>query len=210
MAAKRIYKPRSELKALSILKLSALALGVILFFSLLAYFYVNDFSPTARCVKTASQNAVMDIAARGGFDSAGNCINYGIYSVPLYKEGANENIPSLEDIKTAIALKVMQQAPECGDDIEARIAGDNVKVGKMLSHATVDVDMKGIYEKAISLYQSQKSAASISLAELARMAKQGDYVLHINANNSTILYFMTFTKEQVNENPVVYSFGIRK
>lgn len=210
MAAKRVFKPKSELRALSIAKVSALALGVALFFSLLAYYYVNDFSSTARCVKAASQSAVMDVAARGGFESDSGYIQYGMYSVPLYREGANENIPSLEDIKKAIASNVMQQKPECGNGIETRIAGNNIKIGRMLSHATVDVDMGSIYDKAMILYQSQKSAASISLAELARMAKQGDYVLHINANNNTILYFMTFTKEQVNENPLVYSFGIRK
>lgn len=210
MAAKRVYRPRNEQKAFSIAKTAVLALGILLFFSLLAYYYVNDFSSTARCVKSASQNAVMDIAARGGHESDKNCVKYGAYSVPLYKEGINEDIPSLEDIKKAIASEVMQQKPECGDDIDARFAGDNVKVGRMFSHTTVDVDMGGIYEKAMLLYQTQKIATSISLAELARMAKQGDYVLHINANNSTILYFMTFTKEKVNENPLVYSFGIRK
>ncbi|MDI6737354.1 MAG: hypothetical protein QME12_02440 [Nanoarchaeota archaeon] len=210
MPAKRVYRPRSEIKACSIAKTAALALGVILFFSLLAYYYVNDFSSTARCVKAASQNAVLDVAARGGFESDKGYVTYGLYSVPLYREGANEHIPSMEDIKKAIASQVMRQKPECGEGIDVRIAGDNVKVGRMLSHATVDVDMQGIYDKAMLLYQSQKSATSISLAELARMAKQGDYVLHINANNSTILYFLTFTKEEVNENPVVYSFGIRK
>ncbi len=208
--AKKFYRTRGELKKTFIIKIAACALLLLLFFSLLVAYYASHLTDKAKCLKEPAQEAVLKVAANGGYLSPASFISYHSYSVPFYKGSGIETVPSMEDVKEGILQYVEENAPDCGDDIEVRIKGGDVKVGSVFSHATVDVDMEEIYDEAVRLYAKQKDASVISLAELARMAKDGDYIMQINANNDTILYLLSFTKEQIAEIPVVYSFGIRR
>ena len=209
MSAKRVYKPRNESKAIEIVKIAAVISFVIVFFSISAAIYAEHFSKTAKCMNTAANDAVLKIAANGGFLEVSDGIAYNSYNVPLYLNKGVESMPSIEQVESAM-LDYAKANSQCEGEIKIRVTDDEVQFGRFFRHASVNVDFPETYEKAKALFDSQKNTEAISLAELARMAKQGDYVLHINANNDTILYFMTFTKEQVNCVPLVYSFGIRR
>lgn len=208
--AKMFYRPKSELKKILIIKIAACALLLVLFFSLLVAYYAGHLTDKAKCLKQPAKDAVMAVAANGGYLSPPSFDRYHSYSVPFYKEGDAEAIPSMDDIKAGILDYLKTNAPECGDDVEVRIKGDDVKIGSPFSHTTIDVDMNGIYDEAVKLYSKQKNTSVISLAELARMAKEGDYIMQINANNNTVLYLLSFSKEDIDDVPVVFSFGIRR
>ena len=209
MSTKRIYKPKNQSEAIKIVKIAAIAALVIVFFSFLAVIYAEHFSKTANCLRNVADDAVLKIAANGGYLTVEDAANYNSYTVPLYMKQGVESMPSMEQVESAM-LEYAKVNSQCEGEIRIRVTEDEVQFGKFFGHAGVNVNFPEYYGKAKALFDSQKSADAISLAELARMAKQGDYVLHINANNDTILYFMTFTKEQVNCVPLVYSFGIRR
>jgi len=209
MSAKRIYKPRNQSETIKIVKIAAIIALIIIFFSIFAVVYAEHFSKTSKCLKAAANDAVLKIAANGGYLAVSDGIKYNSYDIPLYLKQGVESMPSIEQAESAM-LEYAKANSQCEGEINIRVTDDEVQFGRFFRHASVNVDFPELYEKAKALFDSQKSAEAISLAELARMAKQGDYVLHINANNDTILYFMTFTKEQVNCVPLVYSFGIRR
>ncbi|MFH1066120.1 MAG: hypothetical protein V1734_06445 [Nanoarchaeota archaeon] len=209
MSAKRIYKPKNQSETIKIVKIITIAAAVIILFSLLAVIYAEHFSKTSKCLRTAADDAVLKIAANGGFLEVSDGIKYNSYDVPLYMKQGVESMPSMEEVESAM-LEYVKANSRCEGEIRIKVTDDEVQFGRFFRHAGVNVNLPESYEKAKVLFDSQKSADAISLAELARMAKQGDYVLHINANNDTILYFMTFTKEHVNCVPLVYSFGIRR
>ncbi|MBU2637575.1 MAG: hypothetical protein KJ955_01235 [Nanoarchaeota archaeon] len=207
---KRFYRPKDELKKLLVIKIAVCIVMLIIFFSLLVAYYASHLTDKANCLRGPARDAVLTVCANGGYLSPASFVGYHSYSVPFYKDKDVENVPSMEDVKKGILQYLKENAPECGDDIEVRIKGDDVKVGSAFSHTTIDVDMKEIYDEAVKLYTKQKDTSVISLAELARMAKEGDYIMQINANNDTILYLLSFTEEEIGGIPVVYSFGIRR
>lgn len=210
MAAKRIYRPKTEAKENETIKIVAVIAFIVIIFALLASIYASHFSKTSRCLKPVAEESVLAIAANGGYNVApSNSVTYNTYTVPIYMDKGVEAMPSIESIETSM-LEYAESKSHCDDNIRVRIEDGKVRFGKLFRHSSVNVDFLDIYSKAKALFDSQKNANAISLAELARMAKQGDYVLHINANNNTILYFMTFSKEKVKETPLVYCFGIRR
>ena len=208
---KRYFRANKEARNIRIVKAVSIVALLALFFSLLAYLYIDRFSSSSACLKPLSEEAVLKITANGGYSSLPtDAVAYNSYIVPLYmKEGA-EFMPSLEDVQASLLSYVREKNKLCDDDIKVRFGRHDVKIGRAFEHAVVPVALEEDYDKAVQLYEAQKNISAISLAELARLAKQGNYVLHINANNNTILYFMTFTNEVVDGKPLVFAFGIKK
>lgn len=207
---KRFYRAKDEIRKTLLIKIAVCAVLLVVFFSLLVAYSISSLTETARCLKQPASQAVLKVAANGGYAYPESFVGYNAYSVPLYRDKDVEAVPSMDNIKAAILLYVKESAPYCSQDIKVRVDSRNVKVGRIFSHAVVDVDMEEVYDEAIRLYEKQKHASVISLAELARMAKNGDYIMQINANNDTVLYLLSFTGEGIGDAPLVYSFGIRR
>jgi len=160
------------------------------------------------CVKSVVEDSVLEIAKQGG-SSYGNTIRYNGYDVVLYADGDIESVPSIDDIQRAINELANERVAECGDKkVDVRIIGQNVLVSAT-SQILLGIDIAGCYEKAYKLYENQKRDV-VSLVDLARMAKEGGYVLDVHISNDSVIYILSFNDMFVKGKQLTYAFGIRK
>ena len=65
------------------------------------------------------------------------------------------------------------------------------------------------YENAMELYNQQKAVKVLSLIDLARLAKQKNFILHFDmADKDAMVYLLTFNNTIIKRQPLVYTFGI--
>ena len=138
---KEYTESRNESKAIEIVKIAAVIALLIVFFSISAAIYAEHFSKTAKCMNTAANDAVLKIAANGGFLEVSDGIAYNSYNVPLYLKQGVESMPSIEQVESAM-LDYAKANSQCEGEIKIRVTDDEVQFGRFFRHASVKVDFR--------------------------------------------------------------------
>jgi len=168
-----------------------------------------------------------------------NAVDYEYYTVPLYFDKGKENVPKISDIEKAVAERIEEELQDCTDfgklhfsaepsrEPSARVSISKDEVGVELEwpikvgneetgtvtisdfSASVKANIPETFEKTVALYKRQKDFKVVSLIDLARLAKEKDYILHFDVKDDAMLYILTFNKTIIKEQPLVYTFGIK-
>lgn len=191
----------------------------------------------SNCLGYVAGDAVLKIASQGGYYEPPSPVYYDMYSIPVYYDKGKEKVPGLDDIEEGIAAYINANMARCTGDFpglrftaEALDEPDSsVAIGNEISleldwpvrigneeKATVSdfsarlaISLKSPYEKAISLYDEQKGISLISLSDLAKLAKDREYILHFDFEEEAVLYILTFNDILIKKQPLVYTFAVR-
>ncbi|MBU4352011.1 MAG: hypothetical protein KJ939_02925 [Nanoarchaeota archaeon] len=183
------------------------------------------------CLESVTNEAAINIFAKGGYYEIENPILYTSYKIPIYYNKGKENVPSLEDIEKEISKYVESKLQICTNNFpnlkftvqSLKNPKTTIKIAKNLfvelewsirlgdnEQATIseffqelELNLKDPYEKSIKLYEEQKNLDVISLSDLAKLAKKEEYLLHFDFQEGAILYILTFE-----EIPLTYTFSI--
>lgn len=191
------------------------------------------------CLQSAAQDAILKIYAKGGYSTPKKSVSYDYYTVPIYFDKGKETVPTMQNIASNIAFAVQSAVPSCANfnaaGMKARALKRpevDVSIGKKVINfdmewpiqvtgaedatATVSqfstevkADIFFPYENAMELYNQQKAIKVLSLIDLARLAKQKNFILHFDmADNDAMVYLLTFNRTIIQRQPLVYTFGI--
>lgn len=192
-----------------------------------------------QCLEYSLQDALLKVSSRGGYYNMPLSVAYESYNVPIYYNNGQEKVPTIESIENEIADYIDESIADCAGNFgkvqlevtkakrpEAVVSigsksvsveltwpliltkeGDSTRVSDFSAETVVA--FKGIFDKAIELYNDQKAKNVISLADLARLAKSKDYLLHFDFKEGAVVYVLTFNDVTVKKQPVVYTFAIK-
>lgn len=190
------------------------------------------------CLQSAAEDAVLKVVARGGYNVPKNSVQYDSYTVPIYFNKGKETVPSMQNIAQEIAIAIKNDVPSCANFKAAGMpvkalkrpevtitAGKKIinigmewplTVGTDAESATISefsteiaADIENPYTYALGLYNQQKAIKVLSLIDLARLAKQNNFILHFDmADNDAMVYLLTFNKTIIRREPLVYTFAI--
>lgn len=190
------------------------------------------------CLQSAAEDAVLSVVAKGGYNAPKSSVQYDYYNVPIYFNKGKETVPSMQNIASEIALAIKNNVPSCANFKAAGMPVKAVKrpevtitagkklitidmewpltVGTEAESATISefsteikADIENPYEYAMALYNQQKAIKVLSLIDLARLAKQNNFILHFDmADKDAMVYLLTFNKTIIQRQPLVYTFGI--
>jgi|GEM_PF-5487043 len=201
---------------------------------------VDQVTPfVSDCVSSTVEDAILKVFARGGYNSPKNAIEYEYYTIPLYFDKGKETIPTIDMIEKEIEKAVEGNINSCANFNALKFPVTALKqptadvtFGKKIAEASLEwqlkigteeesavvsefsgetrADLLTPYEHAIDLYNKQKNIKVLSLIDLARLAKQKDYVLHFDMVGDAMVYLLTFNTTIINKQPLVYTFAIRQ
>lgn len=192
----------------------------------------------AKCIKPIAEEALLKIASQGGYYETA-FMGYDTYRVPLYYTPEKESVPAMPVIESAVSDYLSSEAEKCalgfsqfGFDVrQLKKPLAEVSIGKKIVSVEVNWPLEiasngetekitsfstefesgfdSAYTSAIELYESQKEKSLISLAELARLSTQKDYVLYFDFVQDYVLYIITFDNLMIQDKPIVYTFAIK-
>lgn len=190
------------------------------------------------CLQSSAENAVLKVVAKGGYNAPRNSVEYDYYTVPIYFNKGKETVPSMQNIASEIALAIKNEVPSCANfkaagmpvkavkrpevsisvgkkiitvDMEWPLTVGNEQESATISEfsASIPADIESPYEYTMALYNQQKAIKVLSLIDLARLAKQNNFILHFDmADNDAMVYLLTFNRTIIQRQPLVYTFGI--
>lgn len=202
---------------------------------------VEEVKPfVSDCIGSTVENAILKVIGSGGYNQPKNAVDYEYYTIPVYFDKGKETVPTLESIQTEIEKALVSNIQSCANfntfsfpvkALEKPKA--DVVIGKRLAEASLEwkiqvgdetesatisefsgqtkANIADPYAYAIELYNKQKVIKVLSLIDLARLAKQKNYILHFDmAENNTMVYLLTFNTTIINKQPLVYTFAIRQ
>lgn len=200
---------------------------------------VEEVKPFVQdCLESVTEDAVLRIIAKGGYSKPKKSVEYNYYNVPIYFDKGKETVPAMQDIANEIAFAARDNIVSCANfnavnlpvkalkrpeaavsigkkavaveldwPLQVVSGEDSVTISEF--SAEVKADIFYPYEHAIELYNKQKVIKVLSLIDLARLAKQRDFILHFDmAGNDAMVYLLTFNKTIIKREPLVYTFGI--
>jgi len=190
------------------------------------------------CLESVSEDAILRIIAKGGYNAPKNFVTYDYYTVPLYFNKGKETVPGMQDVANEIAFAVKSDVAQCANFNAVKLPVKALKRPEatvIISKALVTIDLEWPlqvgaeeesatisefsakvkadvffpYENAMELYNQQKAIKVLSLIDLARLAKQKNFVLHFDmADKDAMVYLLTFNRTIIKRQPLVYTFGI--
>ncbi|MDI6737358.1 MAG: hypothetical protein QME12_02460 [Nanoarchaeota archaeon] len=190
------------------------------------------------CLQSAAEDAILKIYSKGGYNAPKKTVSYDYYTIPVYFDKGKEAVPAMQDIANEIAFAIKANVPSCANFNAAGISAKalkrpevDVSIGKKLISISMDwpiqveageasatvsefstevkADIFFPYENAMELYNQQKAIKVLSLIDLARLAKQNNFILHFDmAGNDAMVYLLTFNRTIIQRQPLVYTFGI--
>jgi hypothetical protein len=257
---KTIYKPRHNPKKgqvtlfiiLGIVLLIAVSVGIVLRKDISAGIQkvkisrsvelqqeVDKVEPFVQdCLESTTEDAILRIVAKGGYNAPKNFVTYDYYTVPIYFDKGKETVPGMQDVANEIAFAVKSDVAQCANFNAVSLPVKALKrpeatvtiskavvtidlewplqVGTETESATISefsakvkTDIYFPYENAMELYNQQKAIKVLSLIDLARLAKQKNFILHFDmADKDAMVYLLTFNRTIIQRQPLVYTFGI--
>lgn len=191
------------------------------------------------CIGSTVDNAILKVFAQGGYNSPANTVEYEYYNIPVYSDKGKETYPSVSDIEKEIEKALESSIKSCANFNSLKFPVTSlsqpdakVSIGKKIADASLEwqlrvgteedsavvsefsgetnADLLTPYEDAMELYNRQKAIKVLSLIDLARLAKQKDYILHFDTAGDAMVYLLTFNTTKINKQPLVYTFAIRQ
>ena len=191
------------------------------------------------CVKSVAEDGVLKIMARGGYNEPKKAVQYDYYTIPVYFDKGKESVQTIAGIEKELALYVQNNVPVCANvgtlgfpvkslskpaadvsigskavsvavDWQLQVGGEQESATIRDFSADVKAGLTSPYEYAIELYNKQKAIKVLSLIDLARLAKQKDFILHFDMQDDAMVYLLTFNRTLINKQPLVYTFAIRQ
>lgn len=191
------------------------------------------------CIGSTVENAILKVFARGGYNSPKNAVEYEYYTIPVYFDKGKETVPSVDEIEKEVEKAVEGNIRSCANFNALKFPVTSLKqpnadvsFGRRIAEASLEwqlrigaeeesavvsefsgetrADLLTPYEHAIDLYNRQKAIKVLSLIDLARLAKQKDYILHFDMADDAMVYLLTFNTTIIKGQPLVYTFAIRQ
>ncbi len=191
------------------------------------------------CIGSTVEDAILKVFARGGYNSPKNAVDYEYYTIPVYFDKGKETVPTAEMIEKEIERAVEGNIKSCADFnsldfpvTSLKQPNAEVSFGKKIAEASLEwqlrigtdeesavvsefsgetgADLLTPYEHALDLYNRQKAIKVLSLIDLARLAKQKEYILHFDMADDAMVYLLTFNTTIIKGQPLVYTFAIRQ
>jgi len=188
------------------------------------------------CLNYVGEEAVLKVAAQGGLFYVSRPIAYESYNVPIYYNKGIEKVPEISDLEKSISEYINANIQACAGNFQSlkftasplRPPDASVVLGESINfdldwpvrigdeeQATVseysaeaDINLRDAYQQAIGLYGEQKEKQLLSLTDLAKLAREKDYLLHFDFRDDAIVFILTFNEIKAGNSPIVYAFAI--